>query len=202
MGHRDVGVRETRANRRKTSLAMVIAALAGLLLTACAGGRPEDPDPGTIPAPAATVDREGPTPTQPTEMATTPTPPAPIGDASSDRPGDEGSSEVATPESTATAAAEFGGACSGFPEPNPLTRARLLEVDDRCLKIYQRLCKGCIPAIFEPSFLGADAAGYPDFEPVLGLSINGEHRAYPILFLSAHEVVNDTVGGKPVAVTW
>ena len=132
----------------------------------------------------------------------TPTPTAPVSDASSDRPGNEGSREVATPEPTATTAATFGGACSGFPEPNPLTRARLLEVDDRCLKIYQRLCKGCIPAIFQPSFLSADAAGYPDFEPVLGLSINGEHRAYPILFLSAHEVVNDTLGGKPVAVTW
>ncbi len=39
-------------------------------------------------------------------------------------------------------------------------------------------------------------------ELVLGLSINGDHRAYSLPFLSSHEIVNDTVGGVPVAVTW
>lgn len=40
------------------------------------------------------------------------------------------------------------------------------------------------------------------FETVLGVSINGDHRAYPLNMLSRHEIVNDTVGGVPVAVTW
>ena len=39
-------------------------------------------------------------------------------------------------------------------------------------------------------------------EQVLGLSIGGEHHAYPISVLSRHEIVNDVVGGQPVAVTW
>ena len=39
-------------------------------------------------------------------------------------------------------------------------------------------------------------------ELVLGLSINGDSRAYPIPMLSSHEIVNDVVGGEPVAVTW
>ena len=39
-------------------------------------------------------------------------------------------------------------------------------------------------------------------EQVLRLSINGEHRAYPIRMLSRHEIVNDVAGGVPVAVTW
>ena len=39
-------------------------------------------------------------------------------------------------------------------------------------------------------------------EQVLGLSLNGEDRAYPITTLSRHEIVNDVVGGVPVAVTW
>ena len=39
-------------------------------------------------------------------------------------------------------------------------------------------------------------------EQVLGLSIDGDSRAYPIKMLSRHEIVNDVVGGKPVAVTW
>jgi hypothetical protein len=37
---------------------------------------------------------------------------------------------------------------------------------------------------------------------VLGVSINGESRAYSIPFLSGREVVNDVVGGVPIAVTW
>ena len=39
-------------------------------------------------------------------------------------------------------------------------------------------------------------------ERVIGVSINGESRAYPLNLLSRHEIVNDTVGGKAIAVTW
>ena len=39
-------------------------------------------------------------------------------------------------------------------------------------------------------------------ERVIGLSIDGDSRAYPLNMLSRHEIVNDTVGGVPVAVTW
>jgi hypothetical protein len=39
-------------------------------------------------------------------------------------------------------------------------------------------------------------------EKVIGLVINGEARAYPLSILSNHEIVNDVVGGQPVAVTW
>jgi hypothetical protein len=34
------------------------------------------------------------------------------------------------------------------------------------------------------------------------LSVNGEHRAYPARILDHHEIVNDTIGGEPVAITW
>ncbi len=61
-----------------------------------------------------------------------------------------------------------------------------------------------IPAILEPEFVGADIADQwmEPGEQVLGLSINGEHRAYSVPLLSRHEIVNDVVGGVPVAVTW
>ena len=39
-------------------------------------------------------------------------------------------------------------------------------------------------------------------ELVLGLSINGDSRAYSVPMLSSHEIVNDTVGGRKIAVTW
>lgn len=37
---------------------------------------------------------------------------------------------------------------------------------------------------------------------VLGVVVNGEARAYPLAMLNAHEVVNDTLGGVPIAVTF
>jgi hypothetical protein len=37
---------------------------------------------------------------------------------------------------------------------------------------------------------------------VAGIVINGEARAYPLSILNAHEVVNDVVGGVPIAVTF
>ena len=61
-----------------------------------------------------------------------------------------------------------------------------------------------IPAILDPEFVTAEEARdqlRPE-EPVLGLSINGDARAYSIPMLSAHEIVNDEVGGVPVAITW
>ena len=42
----------------------------------------------------------------------------------------------------------------------------------------------------------------PDDALVLGVSINGDSRAYYIPTLSRVEIVNDSVGGQPLAVTW
>ena len=61
-----------------------------------------------------------------------------------------------------------------------------------------------IQAILQPQFaIAAEAQAWMDpTEKVLGISIGGEHHAYPISVLSRHEIVNDVVGGQPVAVTW
>jgi hypothetical protein len=37
---------------------------------------------------------------------------------------------------------------------------------------------------------------------VIGVFLNGVARAYPVRVLALHELVNDTVGGVPIAVTW
>ena len=37
---------------------------------------------------------------------------------------------------------------------------------------------------------------------VAGLVVNGQARAYPLSILNAHEVVNDVLGGVPIAVTY
>jgi hypothetical protein len=61
-----------------------------------------------------------------------------------------------------------------------------------------------IPSIDDPKFISIqDANKYlEDSELVLGLNINGDIRAYPLQILVWHEIVNDKVGGVPVAVTY
>ncbi len=41
-----------------------------------------------------------------------------------------------------------------------------------------------------------------DTSPVISLEINGDVRAYPIAVMMVHEIVNDTVGGIPVVITY
>ncbi len=37
---------------------------------------------------------------------------------------------------------------------------------------------------------------------VVGVEINSESRAYPLHFLHVHEIINDTLGGTPIAIIW
>jgi hypothetical protein len=39
-------------------------------------------------------------------------------------------------------------------------------------------------------------------EPVLGVVIGGEARAYSLWQLDAHEIVNDQIAGKAIAAAW
>ncbi len=60
-----------------------------------------------------------------------------------------------------------------------------------------------IPPIDEPVFLAAEAVDFlADDEPVLAIEIDGDARAYPVQVMIWHEIVNDTVGGIPVSVTY
>ena len=64
--------------------------------------------------------------------------------------------------------------------------------------------KDGIPAIDRPKFISARYAGtwLDAREPVIALEIAGDARAYPLQILIYHEIVNDVVGGVPVAVTF
>ena len=37
---------------------------------------------------------------------------------------------------------------------------------------------------------------------VFGVSINGDHRAYPLRIVNAHEMANDVLGGEPIALAY
>ena len=63
--------------------------------------------------------------------------------------------------------------------------------------------KDGIPSIDNPQFVKASEAEFvSDNDVVIGLEINGETKAYPLSILVWHEIVNDEVGGTPVAVTY
>lgn len=63
--------------------------------------------------------------------------------------------------------------------------------------------KDGIPSIDQPVFRSVtEAADLAPNDPVIGLEISRDARAYPLRILIWHEIVNDTVGGLPVAVTY
>ena len=61
-----------------------------------------------------------------------------------------------------------------------------------------------IPPIDDPKFTTFDDADrwLGPQEPVIAFELNGDARAYPLQILTWHEIVNDVVGGEPVAVTF
>ena len=63
--------------------------------------------------------------------------------------------------------------------------------------------KDGIPSIDNPEFVSAEKATFlDDSDSGLGLTLNGESRFYPYRILVWHEIVNDTVAGQPVLVTY
>ncbi|SHH27224.1 DUF3179 domain-containing protein [Marivita hallyeonensis] len=63
--------------------------------------------------------------------------------------------------------------------------------------------KDGIPALDSPNFISIDSESrIGATEPVITLEMGGTPRAYPIRYLTWHEIVNDVVDGVPVAVTF
>jgi hypothetical protein len=64
--------------------------------------------------------------------------------------------------------------------------------------------KDGIPSIDDPRFVSPEAAAnwIAPQEPVLLVSHEGDARGYPLQILIFHEIVNDIIGGTPVAVTF
>lgn len=60
-----------------------------------------------------------------------------------------------------------------------------------------------IPSIDDPKFAKAsDVSDIGAREPVIQFGLDGDVRAYPLRVLTWHEIANDVVAGKPVAVTY
>ncbi len=60
-----------------------------------------------------------------------------------------------------------------------------------------------IPALDNPRMIPAAKATYLEpKEPVFGMSIKGDSRAYPLRIMDWHEMANDVVGGVPVSLAY
>lgn len=59
-----------------------------------------------------------------------------------------------------------------------------------------------IRPIYEPEFGEADEVDWSPQTLVLGVSLGGEAKAYPIVHLNFREMVIDEIGDTPVLVTW
>ena len=63
--------------------------------------------------------------------------------------------------------------------------------------------KDGIPSLTDPKVVSAGEVDFlKDDEEVLGLVHKGEPRAYPLRLLSWHELINDSVAGDPLLVSW
>ena len=112
---------------------------------------------------------------------------------------------VATTETQALSDADIDAPTAGSRDFQP----QLEQISINLNEVVTLLPPDAIPAVLPDraqdimvSATEADATGIDQSVHVLGVEINGESRAYPIPFLSRHEIVNDSVGGRQIAVTW
>ncbi len=65
-----------------------------------------------------------------------------------------------------------------------------------------------IPALRDPVMISVEEAKGLDYpyplptDRVFGISINGDHRAYPLRIANPHEMINDVVGGEPIVLAY
>ncbi len=81
---------------------------------------------------------------------------------------------------------------------------------DQIIRVGPARCDDCIgmpsiPALNDPPLVPANHPGadyLTEETMVIGLVMGNDVRAYPVLVLNRHEVINDHIGGRPVTVTY
>ena len=98
---------------------------------------------------------------------------------------------------------------TGLPAgPSALADPEAVEFPEPLVPVDQILSGGPppdgIPPIDAPVFMSVKEAGdlLDPAESIVALEINGDARAYPVRAMVWHEIVNDSVGGTPVVVTY
>jgi hypothetical protein len=169
----------------KSSISIWIA-LAAMLITAC--------------SPFAAFEN-------PLEQAPLVTEPAPTQNA-----GDPEAFASPEPEETMQTTESISPTSTPFEDENPLPIRALLEFktdfSKHSVPLGELISGGPprdgIPPVDDPKFISVEEAGewLKPVEPVILVQVGEDARAYPLQILTYHEIVNDTVGGLPLAVTF
>ncbi len=71
---------------------------------------------------------------------------------------------------------------------------------------FEGISRDSFPVFNQPRMLRADQAEARGVilsrDAVIGVSLGGEAKAYPIAVMGYHELGNDTLAGVPIAVSW
>ena len=71
---------------------------------------------------------------------------------------------------------------------------------------YQAVPRDAFPVFDNPKMVSAEEAEREgvvfERDAVIGVNLNGEARAYPVMVMGVHELGNDIVGGVPITVEW
>ncbi len=71
---------------------------------------------------------------------------------------------------------------------------------------FEGMGKDAFPVFHNPPMLSARAAEEAGLifprDAVIGVRHKGEAKAYPISIMGIHELGNDSIGGRPIAITW
>lgn len=63
--------------------------------------------------------------------------------------------------------------------------------------------RDAFPVLFDPKLTpAAEAKDVRDDEPVIGIALEGEAKAYPVSIMGRHELANDTIAGRPITASW
>ena len=124
-------------------------------------------------------------------------------------PGSSAGAPVASPSSKARQSPTSATIDLFPPESPPFSTADWKTDFTRRTVAWEQILSGGppkdgIPAIDHPQFEEVSTAQswLSERDPVIVFEHEGDVRAYPLAILIWHEIVNDVVGGKPVAVTF
>ena len=116
----------------------------------------------------------------------------------------------------------LGNNADGYDPPDGYVRWKseiMSLIDPRFAEFLEPAAQGSQINVFEIVWGGVRPDGIPDLQNapvvsageqdyllpsdrVFGVSINEEHRAYPLRIVNAHEMANDVLGGEPIALAY
>ena len=123
--------------------------------------------------------------------------------------GRDGGSGPETPDAVTDGGSKATGGTDGVARGGPPEADETLSLPMDPEAIWEEAVSGGppkdgIPSIDEPSFVDVEEAAetLDPGDPVFGLAGEDEAKAYPQSILVSHEICNDVVDGRPVAVTY